>query len=137
MNILFIDDFFEISDLDKSLMRIIFLTGSNLILGIRNAYKSFPVEEFIDAGQRIEALHQQLVLDLPKHLSVFYVPLPDLRNSLAPSLKAYLLWSFQAITLAPKFDQLISNDPIERMTFEKLGYQCFSPKIFQKEFDTK
>jgi len=96
-----------------------------LVIVIGSAQYSHTLSNPFTAGERLVMIRQALreaSVNLPR---VWIVPVPDVH--------LHMLWVSAVEGYTPKFDVLLSNEPLTRRLFMEAGYKVESIKLFERQ----
>lgn len=93
-----------------------------VIIGIGSAQKSYTLENPFTAGERIEMWLRVLK---PLGINPIFVTIPD-----APQHDVWVEWVGK---MCPKFDLIITGDPISLKLLKSAGYKVESPEFYHKD----
>ncbi|MCI4350427.1 MAG: nicotinamide-nucleotide adenylyltransferase [Thermoplasmata archaeon] len=86
---------------------------ATVLLGVGSAQASFTSVDPFTAGERIEMIG--LALDEAKIRNYAAIPIPDIHR--------HSLWVAHVVSLVPKFERVVTNNPLTRLLFERAGYE--------------
>jgi nicotinamide-nucleotide adenylyltransferase len=100
------------------------VAGDNeLIIGIGSAQQSHTQENPFTAGERMEMINR--VFAGEKIKNYFLVPIPDIHR--------YTLWPSHVASFCPKFEKVISNNPVTLSLFYDAGYAVESCNLYRRK----
>jgi len=98
----------------------------SLIVAVGSAQESHTFQNPLTAGERIEAL-RLLIEDLSLDYSrIYIIPVPDIFMN--------KVWTRFVEALVPKFDTVVTRNPLVKELFEESGYNVISQPIFDREY---
>ncbi len=96
----------------------------NVIIAIGSAQESHTFQNPLTAGERVEAL-RLLLRDLSiDYNRVFIIPIPDIFMN--------KVWIKFVEAFVPKFDLVVTRNPLVKELFEESGYKVLSQPVFDR-----
>ncbi len=97
---------------------------NSVIIAIGSAQESHTFQNPLTAGERVEAL-RLLLHDLSiDYNRVFIIPIPDIFMN--------KVWTKFVEAFVPKFDLVVTRNPLVRELFEESGYRVLSQPVFNR-----
>ena len=96
-----------------------------LIIVIGSAQESHTLSNPFTAGERMEMIRRALEGSNIDLSLIYFVPVPDiLMNS---------VWVYHVKSFSPKFDVIISRNPLVMRLFKEAGYEVIEPPAYDRE----
>jgi len=94
-----------------------------VIIAVGSAYDSYTPHNPFTAGERHLMIHRALA---EREIHDYYIiPVPDINR--------YGVYASHVADLSPKFDVVLSNNPIIKEIFEKDGFNVEGTPLFERE----
>jgi nicotinamide-nucleotide adenylyltransferase len=97
---------------------------NEVIVGIGSAQESHKLVNPFTAGEREEMIHESLAKE--GIFNYYLAPIPDINR--------YAIWPSHVASFCPRFDRVLSNNPLTKILFEEAGYEVQSCPMYKREF---
>jgi len=96
---------------------------NEVIIGIGSTQESHKLANPFTAGEREEMIHE--CFNEERIFNYYLVPIPDIHR--------YAIWPSHVASLCPRFDRVLSNNPLTKNLFEEASYEVESCKMLKRE----